>query len=131
MKRIACALVLGLVTAGCATTDRSGIRDPDQFRQVAERRIIESVRSHTDVARCFEERAALLPMSTFIADEPSQQTTYRLRGFGFSFEEILFEATPTGSRATILMAPNLNAKWRDDFARDRGAVLSACAAPES
>jgi len=79
------------------------------------------------VARCFEDRAALLPMSSFIADAAAGQTTYRLRGFGFTFEEITFEAMPTGSRAIVLIAPNVNAKWREDFARDRGAVLSACA----
>jgi len=128
MKRTTLMLALGLVTAGCATTDRSGIRNPDTFRQVAERSVVESARPYTDVARCFEDRAALLPMSSFIADAPSGRTTYRLRGFGFTFEEITFETTPTGSRATVLMAPNVNAKWREDFARDRGAVLNACAA---
>jgi hypothetical protein len=127
MKRIAMTIVLGLVCTGCATTERTGVRDPEEFRQVAERSFVESVLPYTDVARCFEDRAALLPMSSFIADQAAQRTTYRLRGFGFTFEEIIFEATPAGSRATILMAPNLNAKWRADFARDRGDVLTACA----
>jgi len=29
---------------------------------------------------------------------------------------------------TIFIAPNVNAKWRADFDRDRGAPLAACAA---
>ncbi len=126
MKNLVLTLALGLAAAGCATQDRSGIRDPDDFRLMAERTTIDSARPHGDVARCFEARAALLPMSSFTAEEG--RTIYRLRGFGFTFEEIHFEETPTGSRVTILMAPNLNAKWRRDFARDRAAPLEACAA---
>ncbi|MDX2235893.1 MAG: hypothetical protein NW200_15440 [Hyphomonadaceae bacterium] len=127
MKTAVLALALALSTAACATTNPTGVRDPDEFRRVAQRTVIESALPYADVARCFEDRAALLPMSSFIADEAAERTTYRLRGFGYTFEEIAFEAAPGGSRATVLMAPNLNTRWREDFARDRGAALALCA----
>lgn len=128
MKRFALILALSLIAAGCATPDRAGVRNPEFFRQVAKQIQIDSRRPYAEFARCFEAQAALLPMSNFSDDEASQRSTYRLRGFGFTFEEIDFSATNGGSRATIFLAPNLNAKWLKDFARDRQGPLEACAA---
>ncbi len=60
-------------------------------------------------------------------EEEAGVTTYRLRGFGYTFEEIDFQTTAIGSRLTVYMAPNVNAKWREDFERHRAAPLRACA----
>lgn len=128
MKRIAFTLAIALLTSACATPDRAGVRNPEFFRQVATQTALESARPALDVARCFEEQATLLPMSAFVRDDAADLTTYRLRGFGFTFEEIDFRATPGGSRMTIFIAPNVNAKWREDFERDRGGPLRECAA---
>lgn len=131
MKRHALLIALALTAAGCATPDRAGVRNPEFFRKVATQTTLDSSRPAIDVARCFEERATLLPLSSFDRSTAPAKTTYRLRGVGFTFEEIDFDATPSGSRMTIFIAPNVNVKWRADFARDRGAVLEACAATVS
>lgn len=127
MKTYLLIASLSALVAACATPDKAGVRNPEFFRQVANKTLIESSKPYTDVASCFEETAALLPMSSFIQDEEATRTTYRLRGFGYTFEEIDFEETQGGSRITTFIAPNLNDKWLQDFARDRGAFLSSCA----
>jgi hypothetical protein len=89
---------------------------------------VASSRGAEEVAACFEARATLLPMSTFADDPATGGKVYRLRGFGLTFEEILFMPEAGGwSIARVLIAPNLDARWRDGFERDRGAVLVACA----
>jgi hypothetical protein len=128
MTRFVSIFALCLITAACATPDRAGVRNPEFFRKVADQTKVESNRPYADFTRCFEERAALLPMSAFSSDQAGQRITYRLRGFGFTFEEIDFTATPTGSSATIFIAPNVDAKWREDFERDRHTPLKTCAA---
>lgn len=128
MNRIAIPLALALLTAACATPDRAGVRNPAFFRQVATQTSMESSRPAADVAQCFEEQATLLPMSNFVRENETGDTTYRLRGFGYTFEEIDFQATPGGSRMTVFIAPNVNAQWREDFERDRGGPLRDCAA---
>lgn len=128
MKRFALPIALALMSTACALPDRAGVRNPEFFRQVATQSSIEGARPSADVARCFEERAALLPTSSFVRDDAAGATTYRLRSFGFTFEEIDFRPTAGGSRVTIFIAPNVNAKWHEDFERDRGAPLRACAA---
>lgn len=132
MKRSLLTLVLfASGVSACATTP-SGIRDPDLFTQVAEQTRVVSIRSATDVARCFEDRAALLPMTTFRPSTEESVVIYRLRGFGYTFEEIRFEPmTEGGSSATVSLAPNLNAKWHRDFQKDRLSPLQACASGEA
>jgi hypothetical protein len=67
-------------------------------------------------------------MSSFADDPQTGGKTYRLRGFGRTYEEIHFSPAPHGgSVAQVLIAANLSPKWRQDFARDRGAMLDACA----
>ncbi|MBI1251464.1 MAG: hypothetical protein GC189_08335 [Alphaproteobacteria bacterium] len=127
MKRLLLLAAIFIISlAGCATRP-SGIRDPQAFRAQAEREVIASARAHTDIAACFRDTAALLPMTDLIEVSPAQ-TTYRLRGFGYTFEEIDFAAAPGGSAITVLLAPGVNARWRRDFANDRLAPLRACAA---
>ena len=130
MKRIALPIALALLLGACATSDRAGVRNPEFFRQVATQYSLESTRPAAEVAQCFEEQAALLPMTRFVRDEAAGVTTYRLRGFGYTFEEIDFQTAASGSRITIFIAPNVNAKWREDFERDRHTPLAACAATD-
>ena len=121
------APALALLASACAAGD-AGIRDPDTFQKVALRTEVSSRQDYAELARCFEDRAALLPMTSFIADPSGPAITYRLRGFGFSFEEIRFApASGGGSTATALLAPNLDGNWRRDFDADRLAPLRACA----
>jgi hypothetical protein len=131
MTRFTSILALSLLATACATPDRAGVRNPEFFRKVAVQTEVESTRSYAEVARCFEAQAALLPLSVFVTDDAGSRITYRLRGFGYTFEEIEFAATPNGSRATVFIAPNLNAKWHEDFAKDRDAPLKACAADKA
>lgn len=128
MRRIAIPFTLALLTTACATPDRAGVRNPEFFRQVATQTTLESARPAAEVATCFEAHATLLPLSEFVRQEAAGLTTYRLRGFGYTFEEIDFQTAANGSRMTIFIAPNLNAKWREDFERDRGAPLRDCSA---
>lgn len=128
----AASLSAACLLAACATPDKAGVRDPAMFPLVAERSVVTSDRDYVELARCFETRGEFLPMTRFISAESGDAELYRLRGFGFTFEEIAFAGRPGGgSEATVLLAPNLNSKWRADFAKDRLAPLEACASPSS
>lgn len=132
MERTNCllsALSLAAALAACAPAPEAGVADPDTFRATASGPVVTSRRSAPDVAACFEARAALLPMSAVTADPATGGAVYRLRGFGRTYEEIKFApAAGGGSTARVLIAPNLDAKWREGFERDRGRPLQACAA---
>ncbi|MCA3694717.1 hypothetical protein [Aquidulcibacter sp.] len=129
MKRQFLAIALTVLATACATAKESGIRDPERFRAIAETSTLTSTSAPEKVARCFEDRAVLLPMTTFNKDEASGTTTYRLRGYGYTFEEIDFVANQDGgSVITTFLAPGVNAKWRSDFEVGRLAVLRSCAA---
>lgn len=126
--RLLPALPLVAALAACAPASESGIADPDVFRATATGPVVASSRTAADVAACFEARAALLPMSDFADDAATGGKVYRLRGFGRTFEEILFvPEAGGGSTARVLIAPNLDATWREGFERDRGTTLEACA----
>ena len=121
--------IVAVVASGCATPDKAGVRNPEWFAKVAERSVLKSDRPFDQVAQCFEKNAQLLPMTQFVDSADQSGVTYRLRGFGFTFEEIAFEASAGGgSTATVLIAPNLNAKWRSDFMQDRLEPLQSCIA---
>lgn len=121
--------VLALVVSGCATPDKAGVRHPEWFAKVAERSVAISDRPFQQVAQCFQKNAELLPMTEFVGSADQSLVTYRLRGFGYTFEEIAFEPTSDGgSTAMVLIAPNLNDRWRADFLADRLEPLRACAA---
>lgn len=128
MKHFILPIVV-LFASGCATPDKAGVRNPEWFAKVAERSVLTSDRPFDQVAQCFERNAQLLPMTEFVGSPDQSLVTYRLRGFGYTFEEIAFEAsTGGGSTATVLIAPNLNARWRYDFKQDRLEPLHACVA---
>ena len=123
------APVLLAAALGACAAPETGIRSPEKFAAVAETTVVNSKLEHTAVARCFEERATLLPTSTFSDYPEAGETVYRLRPYGYSFEEISFKYRGNGgSVATVRIAPNLNAKWMADFRKDRFEVLLACAA---
>jgi hypothetical protein len=128
MIRYAMAGALVLALSGCVATE-SGVRSPARFQDIAERTQIDSALSPAAVARCFEDHAALLPMTAFVPTHEGPGVLYRLGGFGFSFEEIEFAPSADGGSAiTIKLAPGVNARWRRNFERDRFAVVSRCAA---
>jgi hypothetical protein len=130
MPRPALALCLLALAAGCAARE-SGIRDPADFLVRAERTTIASARPAAEVAACFEREAAHLPGAAF-AQTAEGGAADTLRGFGFAFEQALFEnSSGGGSTATVLLAPGLEARWRADFARDRLAPLQRCAAAQA
>jgi hypothetical protein len=122
------ALSLAAALAACGPAREAGVADPDVFRATASGPAVASSRSATEVAACFEARAVFLPMSSFAADPATGGAVYRLRGFGRTYEEVVFAPeTGGGSTARVLIAPNLDATWREGFARDRGRTLEACA----
>lgn len=127
MIRASIPAAIGLLLAACASADKAGIRDPEDFRRVARQVEFASPLPPADVARCFEERAALLPMSVVRPGDDASRWTYRLRGYGFTFEEIDFAAAAGGSTITTRLAPNLDRRWQRDFERDRLAPLRRCA----
>ena len=129
MKKQFVAIALTLLSTAGATAKESGIRDPERFRAIAEKTSLTSASAPEKIARCFEDRAVLLPMTSFNKDAVTGTTTYRLRGYGYTFEEIDFVANKNGgSDITIFLAPGVNAKWRADFEAGRLAVLRSCAA---
>ncbi len=131
MYRIALP-ALALALAACGPAREAGVADPDAFLAQASGPVVASSRDAAAVAGCFEARAALLPMSAFAADPATGGSVYRLRGFGRTYEEIRFlPAAGGGSSAQVLIADNLNDRWRAGFARDRGATLAACARGEA
>lgn len=128
LRQIIPALTIAAGLAACAPAPEAGVADPDQFRATATGPVVTSARPAADVASCFEARATLLPMSSFADDPQTGGKIYRLRGFGRTYEEIFFSPdSQGGSAAQVLIAANLSPKWRQDFARDRGAMLEACA----
>lgn len=121
--------LLAVAASACANPDKAGVRNPEWFAKVAERSVVTSNQPFDQVAKCFETTAELLPMTEFVPSADQSLVTYRLRGFGYTFEEIAFEAAADGgSTATVLIAPNLNERWRADFIEDRLEPLQACAA---
>lgn len=129
MKRQFLAIALTVLATACATAKESGIRDPERFRAIAEQTSLTSKSAPESVARCFEDKAVLLPMTSFNTDQATGTTTFRLRGYGYTFEEIDFVVNQDGgSSITIFLAPGVNAKWRRDFEAGRLAVLRSCAA---
>lgn len=128
LRQIIPALTIAAGLAACAPAPEAGVADPDQFRATANGPIVESARPPAEVAACFEARAMLLPLSSFADDPETGGRIYRLRGFGRTYEEIRFSPdSQGGSSAQVLIAANLSPKWQQDFARDRGAMLEACA----
>ena len=128
LRQIIPALTIAAGLAACAPAPEAGVADPDQFRATATGPVVTSARPAAEVAACFEARATLLPMSSFADDPQTGGKIYRLRGFGRTYEEIRFNPAPHGgSVAQALIATNLSPKWRQDFARDRGAMLEDCA----
>ncbi|MDX2222370.1 MAG: hypothetical protein SFV21_06460 [Rhodospirillaceae bacterium] len=120
-------LMTALFLTACAAKE-SGIRDPIRFREVAERTVIMSVRSTENLIACFRENAILLPTTEFIPGDDVDSTLYRLRPFGFTFEEIMFRpAADGGSTAELLLAPGVNARWRRDLELGRLQPLLNCA----
>lgn len=126
MKPLHLLALLSLLAA-CAAPE-SGIRDPKDFAARAERTEITSAKPPLALARCFQDTATLLPFTTLLTDADGKGATYRLRGYGYSFEEIRFRpGTGKGTQATVRLAPGVNQKWRDDFAADRLGPLRRCA----
>lgn len=127
--KLAILPILTIAASGCATPDKAGVRNPEWFAKVAERSVVTSDQPFQQLAQCFEKNAELLPFTEFVGSPDQSLVTYRLRGFGYTFEEIAFEAAAGGgSTATVLIAPNLNERWRSDFTQDRLEPLQACAA---
>ena len=120
-------LIATVALMAACTAPESGIRSPAEFAERANRTEVTSARPALTVARCFQDTAALLPFSSMLTDADGKGATYRLRGYGFSFEEIRFRPAAAGSLATVLVAPGVNARWMADLERDRLAALRACA----
>jgi pimeloyl-ACP methyl ester carboxylesterase len=111
--------------AGCASTP-AGSAGYDAFLAEATNSVITGPRALADAAQCFEEQAKFLPLSEFSRDGQAGAFTYRLRISGLWLEQVRITADSLGSRAETRLAPNLNARWRDSFERDRASALRLC-----
>lgn len=132
MNRLLPFFAISIATLAACSTTESGVRDPSRFREIAERSVIASALPETELVACFRDTADFLPSTEFLPPRNDAGTDYRLRGFGFTFEEIEFRPAPGGgSTATLLLAPGVNQKWRRDFQRDRVEPLRACASGEA
>lgn len=120
-------LAAGFALLAACTAPESGVRSPADFNARARQTEVASRRPALTVARCFQDQATLLPFSAILTDPDGKGATYRLRGYGYSFEEIRFRPAARGSVSTVLVAPGLNSRSLADLERDRLSVLRACA----
>lgn len=116
----ACALI-----AGCASQP-AGSAGYGAFLAESSPQSIVGNRPFAVAAQCFEERGKFLPLSEFSRDSQAGTFTYRLRLSGLWFEQVRISADGSGSRAEARLASKLDARWRDDFERDRISVLQQC-----
>jgi hypothetical protein len=117
--------VAAVLFAGCASTP-AGSAGYDAFLAEATPNVMTGTRSASAAAQCFEEQAKFLPLSEFSRDRQAGAFTYRLRVSGLWFEQVRITADGAGSRAEARLAPNLDARWRANFERDRASALRQC-----
>ncbi len=125
MKASVVALAIAVLFAGCASTP-TGSAGHDAFLAEATPTVMAGTRSADNAAQCFEEQAKFLPLSEFSRDSQTGAFTYRLRVSGLWFEQVRITVDGTGSRAEARLAPNLDARWRTSFERDRTNPLRLC-----
>lgn len=125
MRTGAAIFFSAILLAGCANTP-AGSAGYDAFLAEATTSVITGTRAPAKAAQCFEEQAKFLPLSEFSRDGQAGVFTYRLRISGLWFEQVRIVADGHGSRAETRLAPNLNARWRDSFERDRANALRLC-----
>lgn len=125
MKAAGTAALTLMLFTGCAATP-AGSAGHDAFLADATPRVMTGPRASGEAAQCFEERARFLPLSEFSRDGQVGAFTYRLRVSGLWFEQVRITADGEGSRAEARLAPNLDARWRETFERDRVSALRQC-----
>jgi hypothetical protein len=125
MRAAAIALSFAALASGCASQP-AGSAGYDAFLAESMPSVWNGPRPMAEAAQCFEERAKFLPSSEFSRDSQAGTFTYRLRVSGLWFEQVRISADGSGSRAEARLAPNLDARWRGDFERDRTSVLRQC-----
>jgi hypothetical protein len=118
-------LVAAALAAGCASKP-AGSAGYDAFLVEATPELWSGPRPMFEAAQCFEERGTFLPLSEFSRDAQAGSFTYRLRVSGLWFEQVRITAEGQGSRAEVRLSPELDARWRDSFERDRIGVLRQC-----
>jgi hypothetical protein len=120
--------IVAVALAGCAAQP-AGISGFDAFVKSTPAEVLSGPKPFREVVACFEQQGVFLPLSEFSRDTSTQAPssfTYRLRVSNLWFEQIRITDQADGSRAEMLIAPNLNAKWRAQFDRDRVAPLQRC-----
>ncbi|MEY2876394.1 MAG: hypothetical protein RLZZ373_3765 [Pseudomonadota bacterium] len=120
---IACAALMAL--SGCAATP-AGIEGHVDFVARSAPVLLAGSQPPAAAAQCFEEQARFLPLSEFSRDVAAGTFTYRLRVSGMWFEQVRIAAHGSGSQAEIRLAPKLDARWQNQFDRDRAGVLRHC-----
>ena len=125
MRTAALLLSIAALAAGCASKP-AGSAGYDAFLAESVPSVWAGPRTVTEAAQCFEERAKFLPLSEFSRDSQAGTFTYRLRVSGLWFEQVRITANGAGTRAETRLAPNLDARWRVTFERDRASALRQC-----
>lgn len=121
------SVTTAILMSGCAAP-RVGHSAASEFATQAVEIVLASSGSAGEVARCFENEARLLPLSSIRYEPDLQQTTYRLQGFGLWLEQASFRDLPQGgSEVQFRYAQNYDRRWLQNVERDRLAPLRRCA----
>lgn len=92
--------------------------------------VIESTRSVTALAACFQQTAGFASFAHFARDSAGGTATYRLRFDAVMLEEIRFmPRAGSGSRVEIALSHHYSRRDRAAFQAIRGDALARCVAP--
>lgn len=123
--RLLISTAVVVFVSGCAATPAGSV-GAEAFSRDAAPVQLTGPRNASEAALCFEEQGRFLPLSEFSNDSAAGRYTYRLRIAELWFEQVRITPDGSGSRAEWRLAPNLDARWRAQFERDRLAPLRTC-----
>lgn len=128
MNRLSLLASLLFALSACAAA-RVGEIGPDAFDAGAQTVLLSSSRSSAEVARCFDERALLLPTSQVRFEPDLKRHVYVLRAHDLWLEHATFtDLAAGGSEVRFRFAANYDLRWRQMMERDRLDPLRRCAA---
>lgn len=129
MLRTLAPLLTAVSVVACAAGTQVGEKSAQDFADRTEILELASPAPAAQIARCFETRARLLPLSTVTYEADLRLYRYRLKAYDLWLEEAEFsDIASGGSRVQFRYAANYDNGWRAMLERDRLAPLKACVA---